>query len=112
MDGMWIRFLPGIQQVIRMIQEGWIEVSNPERTKPSAAISVYPSPADQQVTVEFPGYINTDELHIFDVSGTLVKSVSVFHSKKITFNIDSLPPGIYLMALKSGAAVVGKLMVD
>ncbi|MGE0567479.1 MAG: T9SS type A sorting domain-containing protein [Bacteroidia bacterium] len=58
---------------------------------------IYPNPADDFITVEASSnLIAISEIRVYDVSGRLVKSISVNNFKK-TFSVEGLEKGIYLI---------------
>ncbi len=64
----------------------------------SAAISIYPNPAKESVTIESDN--NISEVRIYSIYGTLVKSVYV-NSNSQTIELSGLPAGYYSVVVIS-----------
>ena len=64
------------------------------------SVSMYPNPATDEITIEFSSIPNSDTLRVFDITGKLVKSVSV-EQLKTTIDIGDLTSGIYLAQLEA-----------
>gem|GEM_PF-5247228 len=73
-------------------------------------LNIYPNPATDQITVELPGEM-TYELKLFSMDGRLLRSRSVAHSRQSTLSLQGLPPGLYLLFVKSEGAYAVKKFV-
>jgi hypothetical protein len=74
---------------------------SPETHQPSASIEVYPNPAKEEITVVLPTGSNNTILKIYNISGNLVKELSVSNasSGKVKVDISSLPSGVFMIEL-------------
>ena len=65
-------------------------------------LSVHPNPANHQLTVTFPTFLAEDyHLYIMDAHGKMIQKFSDANSHMASFNIQDLPPGLYLVRLQS-----------
>jgi hypothetical protein len=61
-------------------------------------VLLYPNPANQHLTVQFTNEKErTEDLMIYNLTGVLVKQVSVNAQNTVQINIDDLPIGIYFV---------------
>ena len=72
-------------------------------------ILIYPSPAQNQFTIESTNYKNTTA-EIFNIEGSLLQS-TFLQSAKTTLNIENLPAGIYFVKVKNAEGVTVKKIV-
>lgn len=97
-------------------KKGAEEASTAIAPESIAAISVYPNPANDRVTVEFTAAseINEVEVAIFNTMGQMVSSTDFVGSVKTTIDLSDLRTGMYLVIVKeSGAAAhTTKLIVE
>lgn len=73
---------------------------------------IYPNPASTQVTIE--AFIGSREVQLIDMLGRSVLSGITSHGGKITFDISTLPMGVYgvLVNRDGGFVSVGKVAVS
>lgn len=66
-------------------------------------ITVYPSPASNQITINLEGIRNESDFHftIIDIQGRTVKSWSETAVDKTTISINDLPAGSYMLHVRS-----------
>ncbi|MGC3948738.1 MAG: CotH kinase family protein [Chryseolinea sp.] len=73
------------------------------------AISVYPNPARSHFTAQLPSGSGIDLLQLFDVHGNQVRFASCAEwDTDISFEINTLPAGIYLVVFRSKERVVAQ----
>ena len=73
-------------------------------------ISIYPNPANTQLSID-NGDIAMQELLLYDISGRLLKRVSV-HANTTSLDVSDLQNGIYLIKITTrDAAFVRKIQV-
>lgn len=64
----------------------------------AATISVYPNPANNNITINFITQVANSELQITNLSGQLVQQSTINHSQS-TIDISSLSKGIYIIKI-------------
>ena len=75
-------------------------------------ISLYPNPANKSFILDLPEYISINStIVLVDNHGRVVKS---YQAGELSYNIDSLDEGLYLVILTSGehVGIIGKLMIQ
>lgn len=70
-------------------------------------VRIYPNPARQQVTVDFPGAF---DCRIYDLSGKLVLTKNANH-ETTSLRTDKLVPGIYFLEVENGSEKSRKKLV-
>jgi aminopeptidase N len=69
-------------------------------------IKVYPNPATNQITIEFPNSINTKSLiELFDLTGKKVMSSKQTSQQKMIVHLPHLPQGIYSLKVTANEHV-------
>jgi hypothetical protein len=68
-------------------------------------LHVYPNPAGNFVTIEYPELANAN-VKLFDVNGKLLFSESATGKDKLTLNISSYKSGAYTLTIRSNNKVV------
>lgn len=79
-------------------------VNTQEINTPSVFLSTYPNPADERInfTYNLPEAINSAELIITDLSGRVLRSISVDNqSNQVWVSLSDLSAGVYICTLKS-----------
>ncbi len=81
-----------------------------ETTIPNNELSVYPNPANNNLTVEvLKGLDEKSVIQIFDINGRLVKGASVpAHQMRTSVDVSDIKPGFYLLKLISGNKALSK----
>ncbi|MDD3711533.1 MAG: T9SS type A sorting domain-containing protein [Patescibacteria group bacterium] len=77
------------------------------------ALNLYPNPAENSVTLEFPVFgVNEKTVELYSSTGQLVKEEK-FQSFKTTLDISTLPSGIYLVNVEdnTGKKLAGKKLI-
>lgn len=96
------------------VDGGSVEVFNNAMNQ-EKAIAVFPSPANDQINVQFNGMMNGNaSVKIFDATGKLVSQdfVSEISNKVFTYNVSSLPNGIYMMdVMNNGKSEMQRFVV-
>ena len=99
------------------VNEDWSTESKKtgETSQPEFRIRCTPNPVTTISNIEFSGTENsTVRLRIYDIYGRLsmkLHSVSISGRNSASFDATALPPGIYLVRLKSGDVVADSKMV-
>lgn len=78
-------------------------------------INAYPNPFRGQATIEVDGAdFNQLDLKVYDLSGRLVRSQSIYHYNKFTLNSNGLSNGSYIFEIRSNSQTIGrgKLLVQ
>lgn len=75
-------------------------------TKPLGGFKVYPVPTDHWLKVELPTGI--DEVLLHDVTGKEIYMARPESPSDILFDVGELPPGAYLLSVRSGKAWMRK----
>ncbi|MBB6682730.1 T9SS type A sorting domain-containing protein [Aequorivita sp. 609] len=76
-----------------------------------STVSVYPNPADSQITIGLQNPINA-EIRIFDISGKLLMyQADAFIANKYTMDVSSLNSGVYFVRLNTTAGTAIKKLV-
>lgn len=81
----------------------------------SEALSVYPNPMNESVTISTSGLAEKVSLiQLIDMNGIVVKSINNPTSTSVEINRDGLTSGCYFVQVKAGATVLAttKLLVD
>lgn len=81
-------------------QKGGLVISTPELNPNTKSISIYPNPADNEITVEIPALHNktlTYEIH--DISGRKIKVGNITSNYANTLDISELTPGYYIITV-------------
>lgn len=88
------------------------EVNSSVKTKALQNVSLYPNPAQNQITIVSNDAITIQEVLIFDLSGLLQKVVSPYRSNS-PIDLSDLRKGLYLVQIKSadGSKAIKKMMV-
>jgi hypothetical protein len=68
-------------------------------------ITMYPNPAQNNVTIKNSNNVKFDQLTIYDVYGRLINTIDLrdMQQEKI-INVSDLTPGIYMLQLQSNGA--------
>ncbi len=74
------------------------------------AVSIYPTPANDQLTIEFSRFTQAETLTIFDITGKLIKSFSI-QDLTTTVSISDLTSGVYIAQLET-SGYTQKLIVN
>lgn len=77
----------------------------------SDGISIYPNPAQDQLTIKTTANWNDASIAIVNTLGQIVKTAPVANSNNIIIAIDDLENGVYLLQVKSGDQVVGRKFI-
>lgn len=78
------------------------------------AVSVFPSPANEQINVQFNSLVQGNaSIKIYDVTGNLVSQdfVSEISNKVFTYNVSTLPNGIYMMDVNNNGTTQSQRFV-
>jgi hypothetical protein len=81
---------------------------------PSASLIVYPNPASNGITLEWPGEYNFERLEVLDVVGKVMvtKNISSVYAK-YQLNTTNLTNGIYFVRLINGTkATIKKIVIS
>ncbi len=67
-------------------------------------LSLYPNPATEYTSLSLPAEIKQNELHItvLSASGSQIRLKTSMNGDKLTFDLTSLPSGIYFVSLVTG----------
>jgi len=77
-----------------------------------AAVSVYPNPANKSVLVNFPQTTASTILKMIDMTGRVVKTVSIPKATmQLRLNLNGLPAGIYKLISDSGTNTINCSLV-
>ena len=75
-------------------------------------ISLYPNPAEHQVTVRLPEqWTGACDLSLFDMTGKLLKSAAGEAGAEIQFNVAEIPAGFYILKVVHEGTVVSKKLI-
>ncbi len=78
---------------------------------PSAEdVYVYPNPANDMITIAMPG-INATGICIMDMQGRMLHAVDPAHQSIVTFPVNDLAAGIYLVRVQTETVAVTKKIV-
>ena len=70
---------------------------------------VYPSPADEQINMEFAQALNAPVyITIYDALGRSAGNYQLYGTKKLTINSTYLPAGTYFYSMRQDEGVIGK----
>lgn len=97
--------IPGTGSIYRVVDTSVLSTEDTVFT----AASLYPNPANTNVTLDYPAFAKADQLNIYDITGKLVKTQSIL-SNSTTFSIAQLPSGIYIASMSSNSKTL-KLVV-
>ena len=95
------------------VDGGSVDVFNNSMNQ-EKAIALFPSPANEQINVQFNGMIQGNAtVKIFDVTGNLVSQdfVTEISNKVFTYNVSALPNGIYMMDVNNNGTVQSQRFV-
>jgi hypothetical protein len=90
-----------------VVDGGSVDVFNNQMNQ-EKAIAVFPSPANEQINVQFNGMLKGNAtVKIFDVTGNLVSQdfVTEISNKVFTYNVSALPNGVYMMDVNNNGTV-------
>ncbi|HPG73815.1 MAG TPA: T9SS type A sorting domain-containing protein, partial [Bacteroidales bacterium] len=93
-NNLWLKFNAAIYYVIMSNSYNVEEYSNSDFTP-----IIYPNPAIDDVTIDFPGEKAT--ILIYDLNGREIKSVEG-HNSKANFNTSELKNGTYIIRVNNG----------
>ena len=73
-------------------------------------VSIYPNPTHDNVTVEAPGLV---EVKVYGMMGGEVKHVAANGQQKVTFSVEELPAGLYVVRTidRNGRQMSQKMLV-
>ena len=89
------------------VNGGSVDVFNNQMNQ-EKAIAVFPSPANEQINVQFNGMMTGNAtVKIFDVTGNLVNQefLSEVSNKVFSYNVSALPNGVYMMDVNNNGTV-------
>ena len=97
-----------------MLRLPCLMMNTPPAENQNSALSVYPVPADEMITMDVPGSsVENGELNVYDLSGRLVMQTKNIQSPRITFSVEGWTPGMYFAVLTDGSATAEcKLIVE
>ncbi|MEI9920159.1 MAG: T9SS type A sorting domain-containing protein [Bacteroidota bacterium] len=72
---------------------------------------VYPNPFDSKLSINLSGYSNPVYIKLYNVQGALVLEDESFGETTLQLNTASLPPGLFLLTIKSGDRVITKKVI-
>lgn len=102
---LYIAGLSGI--VYRVVDADLLSVDDVTQ---ETAVSIYPTPANDQLTIEFSRFTQAETLTIFDITGKLVKSFSI-QDLTTTVSISDLTSGVYIAQLET-SGYTQKLIIN
>ena len=83
-----------------------------EQTLLGATVKIYPNPTKSIVNVELEGDVNKDfSVELLNILGQPIQSKSISSTQgnaDVSFDLSSLPKGVYMIRIQSGNAVVTK----
>ena len=68
----------------------------------SDAVTVYPNPSTGSFTIQLPQTAKAATISAIDVLGNTVAAKVVEHSNSVTFSLDNVPAGVYLIKVTEG----------
>ena len=96
----------------RLAYEAIYNVSVEDTKSLTNQISLYPNPAEHQVTVRLPEqWTGTCDLSLFDMTGKLLKSAAGEAGAEIQFNVAEIPAGFYILKVAHEGTVVSKKLI-
>jgi len=84
-----------------------------ENSEKKTEIRIYPNPANNQLTIEFPSYSanNKTTIELFDINGKLLNNLSI-QGNKTQINLNEFPAGIYVVkVIENTSVAVRKIVV-
>jgi hypothetical protein len=69
------------------------------------AISVYPNPANDVVTIGFTREVQDANMRMLDVTGNVVRETVIVSGKNVATDVSDLPAGVYVIEVREGSAV-------
>jgi hypothetical protein len=112
-DGSNILCVAGTYNVAFNSETGEYLFSDPNGTEeilPPSAVSVYPNPAYQNLTIDLEALNVSGQamLTVFDMQGRVISKTSVNVSNSLTIDVSELNTGNYLLNISNGEFTVGK----
>ena len=96
----------------RLVYTGIYNVSVEDSKNMANQISLYPNPAEHQVTVRLPEqWRGACELTLFDMTGKLLKSAICETDAEVQFNVAEIPAGFYILKVAHEGTVVSKKLI-
>lgn len=75
--------------------------------EPEKKISIYPNPATDRIVIENVASETALSLFITDITGKMIRSLTIDNGKKQNIDIRFLTPGLYFLQLKEGTHIKG-----
>ena len=86
------------------------KTSDDERQKNS--IKIYPNPADDWLLLDLDNEFEYVNYRILDISGKVMMDERITHPQGIQLNLESIPPGLYIIGLFTGDdAILKKFLI-
>ena len=71
-------------------------------------IELYPNPTNGIINLSIPASTIIDQIDLFDLTG---RKVQIFDPKKLSFNLENLRTGVYVMSISSSGSTFNKKIV-
>jgi len=71
-----------------------------ENISENFSVSVFPNPADEKITVQFPVGFTGDHMDLLNVNSQIVKSYHISNSSPLVIDVSNFPDGLYLINMK------------
>jgi len=77
------------------------------------SFSIYPNPASNRITVEFPEYHNNINIKLMDVNGRVVNTYKFENTSLVTLQLNELTQGIYFLQAFTGKGnITQKILIE
>jgi hypothetical protein len=100
---------------------GWVDSwlvkldnsTNLDKQEISTPYSVFPNPSSTHMTFSLPeGTISASYIEIYDISGSLVKSVEIYDQTHIRLDVTDFKKGLYFYKFKNCTVLPGRFIVQ
>ena len=91
----WLKHKDEVMQHILSLNEDQILLTGVKQARQSVAFTIYPNPAEDVLSVKSAEKMS--KLNIYNIAGSLLKSVDMSSRLTSTINISELPTGLYMV---------------
>ena len=74
-------------------------------------LAVFPNPAEHQLNIAIPELLQGSTVQLMDATGRVVLAQQHVRSSMVSWSVDQLPAGMYLLSLRSSDFVTHKKLI-